>query len=313
MRAWTTLAAFAAALVITGVVRVTGPSALAQSRSAADASIRLYVFDGGILESDPARYQLTKEDVGETRLSIASYLIGHPEGILMWDAAAVPDAEWTPTGSAVRQRVVLGDGQERFVTLARPLASQLQAAGHKPADITHFALSHYHWDHTANANLFASAIWLVRQPERDAMLAEKPVGASKPQTYSALAKSRAQILTADEHDVFGDGKVILKAAPGHTPGHQVLYVNLPETGPIALSDLRGQSRSDARFTRGTRDIHDQNEGATLDPARPDGARGAQEGARVLQVGKFEVQSLKLVSKLEVHSDRLPNLLLHFDL
>ena len=43
------------------------------------------------------------------------------------------------------------------------------------------------------------------------------------------------IVTADEHDVFGDGTVILKAAPGHTPGHQVLYVNLPETGPVVLS------------------------------------------------------------------------------
>ena len=110
MRAWT-LTALTAALVITGVVLVTGPSARAQSRAAADAPIRLYVFDGGILESDPARYQLTKEDVGETRLSIAAYLVVHPKGILMWDAAAVPDAEWTPTGSPVRQRVVLGDGQ----------------------------------------------------------------------------------------------------------------------------------------------------------------------------------------------------------
>ena len=130
------------------------------------------------------------------------------------------------------------------------LAAQLQAAGHRPSDITHLALSHYHWDHTANANLFASATWLVRKEERDAMLAAKPAGASRPQTYSALAKSRTQIVTADEHDVFGDGTVILKAAPGHTPGHQVLYVNLPETGPVVLSgDLYHypQERSMARY------------------------------------------------------------------
>jgi N-acyl homoserine lactone hydrolase len=250
MRAWTPLTALTAALVISGVMLVTGPSSLAQTLSAADESIRLYVFDGGTLESDPARYQLTKEDVGVTQLSIAAYLIVHPKGLLMWDAAAVPDAEWTPTGSPVRQRLVLGDGQERFVTLARPLAAQLQAAGRAPSDITHLALSHYHWDHTANANLFPGATWLVRKEERDAMLAEKPVGASRPQTYSALAKSRTQIVTADEHDVFGDGTVILKAAPGHTPGHQVLYVNLRETGPVVLSgDLYHypQERSMSRY------------------------------------------------------------------
>ena len=42
-------------------------------------------------------------------------------------------------------------------------------------------------------------------------------------------------VVADEHDIFGDGTVIIKAAPGHTPGHQVLYVKLPETGPVVLS------------------------------------------------------------------------------
>ena len=30
-------------------------------------------------------------------------------------------------------------------------------------DVTHLALSHYHWDHTANASLFPRATWIVRQ------------------------------------------------------------------------------------------------------------------------------------------------------
>jgi glyoxylase-like metal-dependent hydrolase (beta-lactamase superfamily II) len=42
-------------------------------------------------------------------------------------------------------------------------------------------------------------------------------------------------ITAAEHDVFGDGTVIIKSAPGHTPGHQVLYVKLPKTGGVLLS------------------------------------------------------------------------------
>jgi glyoxylase-like metal-dependent hydrolase (beta-lactamase superfamily II) len=35
--------------------------------------------------------------------------------------------------------------------------------------------------------------------------------------------------------VFGDGTVILKSTPGHTPGHQSLFVKLAKTGPIVLS------------------------------------------------------------------------------
>jgi glyoxylase-like metal-dependent hydrolase (beta-lactamase superfamily II) len=234
MRFRTTLVTLVAALTTALTVHVTDRSLEAQSRPAS-VPIRLYVFDGGTLESDPARYQLTKEDVKVTQLSVAAYLIVHPKGLLMWDTEAVPDSEWTPTGSPIRQRLVLADGQERFVTITRPLAAQLLAAGHKPAEVTHLVLSHYHWDHTANASLFPRATWLVRQIEWDAMFSDKATGTSRPQTYAALKNSKTTIITADEHDVFGDGTVILKAAPGHTPGHQVLYVNLPETGPVVLS------------------------------------------------------------------------------
>ena len=104
--------------------------------------------------------------------------------------------------------------------------------GYSPSDITYLALSHYHYDHTANANEFAASTWLVRQVERDAMFAEKPLGPTQPSTYSALRQSKTLILKADEHDVFGDSNVIIKAAPGHTPGHQVLYLKLAKTGGV---------------------------------------------------------------------------------
>ena len=38
-----------------------------------------------------------------------------------------------------------------------------------------------------------------------------------------------------DYDVFGDGSVVIKAAYGHTPGHQVLYLKLPRTGPVLLA------------------------------------------------------------------------------
>ena len=215
---------------------VSGGGTHAQGRPpAAPKSVRLYVLDGGVLESDPARYRLTKEDVQTTQLSVAAYLIVHPKGVLLWDTGAVPDEAWSPTGSPVEHRLVLPDGQERRVTIRSPLKTQLMAVGYAPRDITHLALSHSHWDHTANANAFAGATWLVRQIEREAMFADKPLGTATPMTYASLKNSRTTIVSQDEHDVFGDGTVILKAAAGHTPGHQVLYVKLASTGPVVLS------------------------------------------------------------------------------
>ena len=222
------------ALAAAGVSPATTASGQAR-RPDTPRSVRLYVLDGGTLQSDPARYRLTKQDVGTTELSVGAYLIVHPKGILMWDTGAVPDSDWTPTGKPVPQRIVLPDSQERFVTITTPLVAQLKAAGYSPADVTHLALSHEHWDHTANANAFAHAIWLVRQVERDAMFVPMPVGAVRPATYASLRNSKTVIVTADEHDVFGDGTVILKAAAGHTPGHQVLYLKMAKTGAVVLS------------------------------------------------------------------------------
>jgi glyoxylase-like metal-dependent hydrolase (beta-lactamase superfamily II) len=223
----------AAALIALGP-RDSAQTASAQNQRPAPSSVRLYVLDGGTLESDPARYRLTKEDVGTTQLSVAAYLVVHPKGVLLWDTGAVPDGDWNPTGTPVQQRLVLPDSQQRNVTIVKSLAAQLADSGYAPADVTHLALSHYHWDHTANANAFVGAVWLVRQSERDAMF-ENPIGTARPSTYGALRKSRTVIVSNDEHDVFGDGTVILKAAPGHTPGHQVLYVKLAKTGGVLLS------------------------------------------------------------------------------
>jgi glyoxylase-like metal-dependent hydrolase (beta-lactamase superfamily II) len=219
-------------LVMVVLALVTGAAGMAAQ---SPVPIRLYVFDGGILESDPGRYRLTKEDVGEPRLSVACYLVAHPRGLLLWDTCAVPDSEWTPMGQPVAQRLTLFDGAERRVTITSSLDAQLQASGHRAADVTHLAFSHYHWDHTANANAFAGATWLARPADREAMFAEKPAGSVRPQMFARLRTAKSISLETDEYDVFGDGTVIMKAAPGHTPGHQVLYVKLPKTGGVVLS------------------------------------------------------------------------------
>ncbi len=198
-------------------------------------SIRLYVLDGGVLDSDPARYRLKNDEVTDTRLSIAAFLVVHPRGTLMWDAGAIADDSWMPTGKPVDRRFVLSNGAPRHVAITTPLKAQLAEIGHNAANTTFFALSHYHWDHVANANDFAGATWLVPQSERDAMFPAKPHEPPQPSTYAGLLQSKAVMLTAADHDVFGDGTVVIKRAAGHTPGHQVLYVKLARTGGVVLA------------------------------------------------------------------------------
>ena len=191
-------------------------------------SVRLYVFDNGVIKGlDPATFHFKKEDLATTDMVVCSYLIVHPKGTLMWDSGAIPDADLKADGSPVTQ--------ERF-TATKRLKSQLAAVGYAPKDVTYFALSHYHVDHIANANDFAGSTWLVQAPERDAMFAEKG-GAPVAQRakYIALKDSKTKILNGKDYDVFGDGTVVIKAAYGHTPGHQVVFLKLAKTGPILLA------------------------------------------------------------------------------
>ena len=52
--------------------------------------------------------------------------------------------------------------------------------------------------------------------------------------FARLTDSKTRELSGDL-DVFGDGVVIVKSTPGHTPGHQSLFVKLSGTGAIVLS------------------------------------------------------------------------------
>jgi N-acyl homoserine lactone hydrolase len=199
----------------------------APKHAQAPKSVRLFIFDCGTIHTTSVdTYSLKKEEVGSTEMAIPCILVAHPKGTLMWDNGDIPDRAF-PAGG--------GPATAGVVTQARPLLPQLAEVGYAPADITYLAMSHYHGDHVANANAFAGSTWLVRKVERDRMFSDPPIPRSDPANYSQLKNSKTIIIDKDEYDVFGDGTVIIKSTPGHTPGHQSLFLKLARTGPVVLS------------------------------------------------------------------------------
>ena len=193
----------------------------------APKSLRLYIFDCGVIHTaNGDAYALKKDEMASTEMSIPCILIAHPKGTLMWDNGDIPDRAFPPGGGRASAGVVTQD---------KPLLPQLAAIGYAPGDITYLSMSHYHGDHVANANSFASATWLVRKVERDRMFSAEPIVRSPVENYSELKNSKTILLDKDEWDVFGDGTVVIKSTPGHTPGHNVLFLKLKKTGPIVLS------------------------------------------------------------------------------
>ncbi len=192
------------------------------------SSPRLYIFDCGVIKGLGVElFGFKPGEVPARDFFVPCYLVVHPKGTLMWDVGVIPDTAFRNDGKPAT------DGRS---TVDKPLLPQLAALGYTPADITYLSLSHYHSDHTANANAFAGSTWLVRLAERDMMFGQPPPGTIiQTSSFASLKAAKTRILNDEETDVFGDGTVVIKSAPGHTPGHTVLFLKLKKFGPLLVA------------------------------------------------------------------------------
>ena len=233
---------------MTGIQRLIGTFALAILTSFAvsaaqpPSSLRLYVFDCGKLDiQDISPYQLKREEIATNVMSVPCFLVAHPKGTLMWDVGAVPDSA-IPQGGTGVMRI--------YGTSNKKLATQMAEIGYSPADVTYLSISHFHWDHVGNANMFAKSTWLVRWKEKDVMFSDQPSPRTEPQNFSALKNSKTVIIPSGDYDVFGDGTVMIKSAAGHSPDHQVLYLKLARTASCRKpSSMPSRRRSPAPGSR----------------------------------------------------------------
>ncbi len=189
-------------------------------------SLRLYVLDcGKITRATIENYGLKPSEVTSTEMITPCFLIVHPRGTMMWDTGEIADGAFKDGVSPQKLNAY---------TVNRPLLPQLAAIGYTPANITYLALSHFHRDHVANASQFAKSTWIVQKGDRDAILAPRPAGqpsrVPEPVFFEGLADAKTIVLNNEDHDVFGDGTVVIKSTPGHSPGHQSLFLKLANTG-----------------------------------------------------------------------------------
>jgi glyoxylase-like metal-dependent hydrolase (beta-lactamase superfamily II) len=205
------------------------PPASAQQKPQPPQSLRLYVLDcGDITPANVDNYGLKVSEVVTTKMITPCFLIVHPRGTLMWDTGEIQDIAFKDGVSPQKLNAY---------TVTRPLLPQLAAIGYTPANITYLALSHYHGDHVANAAQFAGSTWIVQKGDRDAILAPRAANSRvpDPKFFEGLANAKTIVLNGEDHDVFGDGTVVIKSSPGHTPGHQSLFLKLANTGNVLLS------------------------------------------------------------------------------
>jgi glyoxylase-like metal-dependent hydrolase (beta-lactamase superfamily II) len=199
-----------------------------RATTSSEKEIRLYAIDCGSLTfKDMSMFSDTGHYDGKKNGSMVDpcFLLQHPAGFFLWD---------TGLGDALvgHDPPVNEDGVGLHVQ--KTLVGQLAQIGVRPADIKVLAFSHFHVDHTGNANLFTAATWLINEEELRWALGKPTPPVVVPESFNAYKNVQTRIVSGD-YDVFGDGTIRILRTPGHTPGHQVLLVKLAHTGPVLLS------------------------------------------------------------------------------
>ncbi len=113
------------------------------------------------------------------------------------------------------------------------LVHRLDALGLQAGDVDVVVISHLHYDHAGGAEFFGKSELVVQQDEY--AYAHHPAAFFAPFYYRKnfdLPDARWRLLDGDTE--LAPGVTVLRS-DGHTPGHQSLYVELPQTGPVILA------------------------------------------------------------------------------
>ncbi|MFT7129282.1 MAG: N-acyl homoserine lactone hydrolase [Gammaproteobacteria bacterium] len=186
--------------------------------------LKLYVFDCGMLSIPSVdMFGISNNETEVRELIVPCYIVEHEQGRLLWDGG-LP--------SSIADHEGYGKSGQR---LDKTFAEQIKPMGLDMGSFDYIAFSHMHYDHVGIANEVNGATLLIQKPEYEAAFADKiTLDFFQPELYSNLKSEKMQVIEGN-HDVFGDGSVQLLSAYGHTPGHQVLFLDLPKYGPLVLS------------------------------------------------------------------------------
>jgi glyoxylase-like metal-dependent hydrolase (beta-lactamase superfamily II) len=189
-------------------------------------ALKLYVFGCGMLRFDSIESFSISDDETDIRdLIVPCYVVEHEKGRLLWDGGL-------PSKTA---DVEGWQGEGMLSRLDRTFSEKLPEIGLDMSSFDYAAYSHMHFDHVGVANEVIGATLIIQKKEYDAAFADEvTVPGFDPALYNNL-KDAERILIEGDHDVFGDGLVRIISAPGHTPGHQILFIDLANSGPIVLS------------------------------------------------------------------------------
>ena len=170
---------------------------------------------------------------GQIRIPFPSFLIEHPNGLVLVDTGLAPEAVGDPSAfyGAMADAVDF-----RFETEHR-VDKQVEARGYRVEDVTHVVVTHAHIDHTGGIRLFPNASLLIGALDLPYALYPPPEDRL---LYRAddfrptLAREWDSV--RGDRDLFGDGSITILSMPGHTPGNSSVLVRLRHRTVLLTGD-----------------------------------------------------------------------------
>lgn len=191
---------------------------------------RMWALDGAHITMD--RTELVDgAEPGRITFPAPSFLVEHDEGLVLFDTGVTPAAAPEPARA-------FGDtGPEISYDVSQRVDRQLELLGVATSDVTHVVLSHAHFDHTGGVPLFSQARFLVGRGELPTAFWPGP-GLGGAYRHADLDPARRFDWTYldAEHDLFGDGGLVVLPMPGHTPGNLAMLVRLPRRAILLTGD-----------------------------------------------------------------------------
>jgi glyoxylase-like metal-dependent hydrolase (beta-lactamase superfamily II) len=213
------------AALAAGALALMGMQMPPATQPAARAELSLWRLDCGDFQINDINAFMsdTSEYPAAPRHLVGScYLIRHGDQYMLWDTGMPAAMVGHPQTNPVMT-----------VSLRVSLPDQLARIGVRPEQISILGISHYHFDHTGQAATFAHARLIMGAADIAALRGTDP-GIERAPLAPWLTGGGRVTEARGDHDVFGDGSVIMLNLPGHTPGHTALLVRLA-SGPVMLS------------------------------------------------------------------------------
>jgi glyoxylase-like metal-dependent hydrolase (beta-lactamase superfamily II) len=189
--------------------------------------MKVYAMECGWITGD--RSGFIAGATGRIRVPVPVFFVDHPKGRVLFDAGMHPHAASDPKGR-------LGFLADVFdIHLGEPelVSSRLASVDVDAARVDYLVLSHLHFDHAGGVELVPNAKLVVQKLEWEAG-ADPGLSARCGFDRRDFDLGHDVMLVDGEHDLFGDGRVVLLPTHGHTPGHQSLRLRLDDGREVVV-------------------------------------------------------------------------------